>query len=72
MKGELPIPYIAALILAVAIIVVAAYIFFAQSGSTQNAFLDIYCKAKCFECQNVEGCEWSTYDPKCSTFTCPP
>lgn len=67
MKGSLPVPYIVAFIIAVAVIAVAAYLFFNQSNQWQDTALREYCKAKCLECQSLAttGECADQYDEKC-------
>jgi len=76
MKGSLPIPYIVAAILAIAVIVVVAYIFLTQSGYFSNVIDRKYCEAKCLEYCNTAKDEqsWSQFDSRCAgiltTCTC--
>ena len=74
MKGDLPIPYIVGLIIAVAVIVVVVYLFLTQSGVWQNIVHQKYCEAKCFEWQNKPESERGSWpsDPTCTGITCTP
>lgn len=48
-KGYLPVPYIVALIFAVAVIALIAYMFFTQSGLFSGTASKTHCSAKYFE-----------------------
>lgn len=48
MKGSIPLPYIVALILAIAVIVVVGYMFLSQSKDFSNILEKKYCEAKLF------------------------
>lgn len=70
MKGELPIPYIVGIIIAVAVIAVIIYIFLTQTNIWQDVVIRKYCEAKAFEyCNKPEDArgDWPT-DERCSTF----
>jgi hypothetical protein len=72
MKGSLPLPYIVALILGIAVIVIILFMFFTQSGVFTAAVDEKFCDARCLEfklkCATNPALTWSTFNakyPKC-------
>jgi hypothetical protein len=77
-KGEVPVAYIIALIIAIIIIAIVAYMFFTHTGIFEGSSIDAQCNAKrtqyCIEWHRVDptfsgtGIEWSTFAPGCGAF----
>jgi hypothetical protein len=77
-KGEIPVPYIVALILALIVIAIIAYMFFTRTGPFSNAADASVCKSKehqyCFEWgvksssyqEDKRPKSWDEYAPGCS------
>lgn len=78
-KGALPLPYIVAIVFAVIVIAIIAYMFFTQTGIFSKSVNEEYCGAKrlkyCFDWKVAGGGEdnkpkggWGNYAPECKDF----
>lgn len=65
--------YIVALILAVAVIAVVAYMFFTHTGIFSGVVTEKYCEAKkmefCFKCDLGENPTWSDLASECKSLS---
>lgn len=66
-KGALPVPYIVALIFAIIVVALIAYLFFFHTGIFQVEIMRIYCEVtKLKYCFEKPGVTFKEYDPKCN------